>query len=69
MLAINKYYLYDESHKPVAVQIPISDFEHLEEIIENYGLSRLMDETRTDERLSGESALAYYKAFKNEMES
>jgi len=69
MLAINKYYVYDESHKPVAVQIPITDFERLEEIIENYGLSRLMDETRKEDRLSGKSALTYYESLKNEMES
>ncbi|MGE0084600.1 MAG: hypothetical protein AB7S75_09275 [Desulfococcaceae bacterium] len=69
MLAINKYYVYDESQKPVAVQIPITDFEHLEEIIENYGLSRLMDETRTEDRLSGKSAITYYESLKNEMES
>ena len=69
MLNINKYYVYDESQKPIAVQIPITDFERLEEIIENYGLSQLIDETRTEERLTGESALKYYESLKNEMES
>jgi len=49
MININKYYLYDENQKPVAVQIPITEFERLEEIIENYGLSQLMDETRTED--------------------
>ncbi|OQY52664.1 MAG: hypothetical protein B6245_23430 [Desulfobacteraceae bacterium 4572_88] len=66
---MNKYYVYDESRKPVAVQIPINDFERLEELIENYGLSQLMDETMTEERLTGESALKYYESLKNEMES
>jgi hypothetical protein len=69
MLNINKYYVYDESQKPIAVQIPINDFERLEEIIENYGLSRLMDETLKEERLTGESALKYYESLKNELES
>ena len=69
MLNINKYYVYDESQKPIAVQIPITDFERLEEIIENYGLSRLMDETLKEERLTGESALKYYESLKNELES
>ncbi len=32
MLRINKYYLFDESRKPIAVQIPITDFERLEEL-------------------------------------
>jgi len=69
MFTMNKYYVYDESRKPVAVQIPINDFERLEELIENYGLSQLMDETMTEERLTGESALKYYESLKNEMES
>ncbi|MDM8554551.1 hypothetical protein QUF75_07460 [Desulfococcaceae bacterium HSG7] len=56
MININKYYLYDETQKPIAVQIPVSDFERLEEIIENYGLSKLMDETSAEEHLTGESA-------------
>ncbi len=33
MLNISKYYVYDERHKPIAVQIPITDFERLEELI------------------------------------
>lgn len=69
MLNIQKYYVYDENQKPMAVQIPITDFERLEELIENYGLSKLMDETLTEERLSGESALKYYESQKKEMES
>jgi hypothetical protein len=69
MLNIQKYYVYDESQKPMAVQISITDFERLEELIENYGLSKLMDESLTEERLRGKSALKYYESQKNEMES
>ncbi|MBF0412593.1 MAG: hypothetical protein HQK70_07775 [Desulfamplus sp.] len=65
MLSINKYYVYDESQKPVAVQIPITDFQRLEELIENYGLSQLMDETLTEKRLTGEEALKYYESIRN----
>jgi len=68
MLKISKYYVYDERQKPVAVQIPIVDFERLEEVIENYGLSKLMNETLTEERFTGESALRYYESQTNEME-
>lgn len=64
MLNIQKYYVYDESQKPIAVQIPVVDFERLEELIENYGLSELMDETLTEERLTGESAINYYESQK-----
>jgi hypothetical protein len=69
MININKYYLYDECQKPIAVQIPIADFERLEELIENYGLSRLMDKTLNEERLTGESGRNYYESLKDGMES
>lgn len=65
MLNIHKYYVYDESRKPVAVQIPIVEFERIEEVLENYGLSKLMDETSAEECLTGESAFEYYKSQKN----
>ncbi|MFZ2634108.1 MAG: hypothetical protein WA081_06470 [Desulfosalsimonadaceae bacterium] len=65
MLNIHKYYVYDESRKLVAVQIPIVDFERIEELLENYGLSRMMDETASEEPLTGESALEYYESIKN----
>ena len=55
--------------KPIAVQIPVSDFKRLEEIIENYGLAKLIDETSAEEHLTGESALKYYESLKNEIES
>lgn len=49
MLKIHKSVVLDENQKPMAVQIPIKDFERLEEIIENYGLAKLMDEVKDDE--------------------
>jgi hypothetical protein len=64
MLKIHKNIVLDESQKPVAVQIPIKEFERLEEIIENYGLSKLMDEVKDDERLSIEDAKKYYQSLK-----
>ena len=62
MLKIRKNILIDENEKPVAVQIPIEDFERLEEIIENYGLAKLMDEVKDEERLTLQEAKAYYKS-------
>ena len=64
MLKIRKNIVLDENKKPVAVQIPISDFERLEEIIENYGLAKLMDEVKDNERLSIEEAKTYYQSLK-----
>jgi len=64
MLKIHKNVVLDENQKPTAIQIPIEEFERLEEIIENYGLARLMDEVKDDERLSIEEAKDYYQSLK-----
>jgi len=64
MLEIHKNIVLDENQKPIAVQIPIGDFERLEEVIENYGLAKLMDEVKDDERLSIEKAKSYYQSLK-----
>ena len=65
MLEIHKKILLDENQKPVAVQIPIEEFEQIEEIIENYGLAKLMDEVEKDDRLSLKEAKVYYQSLKN----
>ena len=69
MLKIHKNVVLDENQKPTAIQIPINDFEHLEEVIENYGLAKLMDEAKDDERLSAEQAKVYYKSLKKNVEN
>jgi len=69
MLAIHKKIVLDEQQKPFAVQIPIEEFERLEEVIENYGLSKLIDEVSEDERLSVEEAKKYYQSLKTNVES
>lgn len=69
MLKIHKKVVLDENQKPFAVQVPIEEFERLEEILENYGLSKLMDEVANDEKLSVENAKTYYQALKTNVES
>ena len=64
MLKIHKNIVLNESQKPTAIQIPIKEFEHMEEVIENYGLAKLMDETSGDERLSVREARKYYQSLK-----
>jgi len=64
MLNIHKYIVLDENQKPKAIQISIEDFQRLEEIIENYGLAKLMDEVKDDERLSIDQAKDYYQTLK-----
>jgi RelB Antitoxin alpha helical domain len=64
MLDISKQYVTDENQNPLAVQIPIATFQQIEEILENFGLVKLMEEVEDDERLTGEEALDYYKSLK-----
>jgi hypothetical protein len=68
MLEIHKKIVLDEDQRPFAVQVPIEEFERLEEIIENYGLSKLMDEVKDEEKLSVEDAKAIYQSMKNNVE-
>lgn len=70
MNAITKNYVLDENQNAIAVQIPmtygwsetIAEFEHLEEILENYGLLQLMNDSIDSDRLSKTEALKYYKS-------
>ena len=57
MLELNKNYVFDENQnakpsaraKLYAVQIPIKEFEKIEEIIEDYGLAQLIEEALENE--------------------
>ncbi len=64
MNKIHKKILVDENDKPVAVQIPIDEFERIEEVIENHGLAELMDETADEERLAPDDAKKFYQSIK-----
>jgi acetyl-CoA carboxylase beta subunit len=68
MLEIHKKIVLDEDQRPFAVQIPIKEFERLEEVLENYGLSKLMDEVKDEDKLSVEDAKTYYKSLKANVE-
>jgi hypothetical protein len=69
MLVLHKSIVLDENQKPIAVQIPIDEFERMEEVIENYGLARLMDEVADDEQLSVQEAKHFYGSLKQDVES
>lgn len=69
MLELHKSIVLDENEKPIAVQIPIKEFERMEEVIENYGLARLMDEVADDEQLSVKEAKNLYRSLKQDVES
>jgi hypothetical protein len=57
MLEIHKSYVIDENPQPIAVKIPLEQFYKIEEILENYGLPKLIKQTEGDERLSKDQAL------------
>ena len=69
MMEIHKNIVLDERQKPIAVQIPIEEFERLEEVIENYGLAKLMDEVSGEEQLSVQEAKHLYRSLKENVES
>ncbi|MBW4583219.1 MAG: hypothetical protein KME42_26925 [Tildeniella nuda ZEHNDER 1965/U140] len=66
MLEIRKHYVLDENQHPIAVQIAIADFEQIEEILEDFGLVKLMEATEDSEHLSKVDALAYYRSLKEQ---
>ncbi|MBD2150652.1 hypothetical protein H6F44_11050 [Pseudanabaena sp. FACHB-1277] len=45
---------------------PVSSLNVIEEILENFGLAKLMQEAEDDELLSGDEAYSYYKLLKLE---
>ena len=68
MTEIHKKYITDENQNKIAVQIPIEEFEKLEDLIENYGLAKLMEETENDETLDKEDALKFYQSLDKNVE-
>jgi hypothetical protein len=69
MLEIHKSIVVDENQKPIAVQIPFEQFERMEEVIENYGLAKLMDEVADDKQLSVQEAKQFYGALKRDVKN
>ena len=65
MLEINKNYVLDENQNAIAIQIPIAEFEKIEEILEDYGLGKLIEEVENDELFSKYKALKYLESLKS----
>ena len=64
MLNLHRNIVLDENEKPIAVQIPIDEFQRLEEVIENYGLAKLIDEVTDDDQLTVHEAKSLYRTLK-----
>ena len=64
MLNINKQTVLNQDNEIASVIIDYKDFLQIEEVLENYGLSKLMDEVEPDEYLELNDALKYYRNLK-----
>ena len=64
MLNIKKKYVVDEAGNKLSVEVDIRTFAKIEEILENYGLYKLMQETEKEESLNIAEAKKYYSELK-----
>lgn len=53
---IKRQYIVEEQNQRIAVQVDIKTFEQIEEVLENYALSRLMENSEDDETLDFQEA-------------
>lgn len=60
MKLISKQYIIDENNRKIAVQIPIEDFEKIEQLLEDYALFHLMKENQGTQLLDQSDAETYY---------
>ncbi|KJU82431.1 hypothetical protein MBAV_005373 [Candidatus Magnetobacterium bavaricum] len=60
MLNIAKKYIVDENNNRLAVEIDIDTFNKIEEILEDYGLYRLMTDDNDNEMLDIDEAKRFY---------
>ena len=61
MEEFEKIYILDEQNKKVAVQINIDVFEKIENILEDHGLFKLIQEDEKKEYLGLNEAKEFYK--------
>ncbi len=61
-MKIERQYIIDEHNNKVAVQLDIETFEKIENVLENYGLVNLMQQSKeNDPPYDLNQALAYYQ--------
>jgi hypothetical protein len=58
---VKKTYITDEQNRRLAVQIDIDTFNKIEEVLENYALVQLMQESTNGDALGLNEALSYYQ--------
>ena len=63
MFSLKPNYITDANNKKVAVQLNIKTYQKIEDILENYSLYKLMEES-DEEPLTLQEAKAHYKKLK-----
>jgi len=66
MLNIEKEYVITGNNRKKAVLIDIATFERIEQILEDYGLEKYMEEVENDPALSINDATTYYETLKKQ---
>ncbi len=67
-MTIKRQYIVDEQNHKVAVQLDIKTFEQIEEMLENYALVNLMEDSEDNGTLNLEDAKSFFlKLDKNKM--
>ncbi|HUX59833.1 MAG TPA: hypothetical protein VMV32_00865 [Ignavibacteriaceae bacterium] len=61
MEVIKKRYITNEKNRKIGVQLDISTYLKIEEVLENYGLVQLMKGNEGKETLDGKKAKEFYK--------
>jgi ASC-1-like (ASCH) protein len=69
MFDLKPSYVTDSGNKKVAVQLAIKTYEKIEEVLENYGLYKLIADEPAGESLEVDQAKAYYKKLKKKKRS
>ena len=60
MLAIKKEYVVSDKNKKKAVLLPIDTFTKMEELLENYGLAKYMNDVKEEKNMSLRQARKHY---------
>ncbi len=61
MEIIKKKYIVDEDQNKIAVQITISDFEKIEQTLEDFALIKIIEENDHSENLTVQEAKNFYR--------
>lgn len=63
---IKRQYIVTDNDRKIGVVLDIETFERIEELLENCGLARYMEEVEEEETLSLNEARQYYAQLKRE---